>query len=111
MLAVLQNQVVGRGGLEGLIALGDVGMGETTMKLELKFQVFSLFVVKIPEVYNFDGVGFVGLCLFVGFVDFAAVALTEEVGFFIKIIPYPLLLFGHNFVQVKFGAGQYSVSR
>ena len=110
MLAVLKDQVISEGGLEGLLTLDNVGMGECSMDLEFMFQIFPLLVVEVSKVNDLDGVRFVGLSFFVGFVDFAAVALAKEVGFFIKVISYPLLLFGNNLVQVKFGAGQDSIS-
>ena len=109
-MAVLKDQVISGGCLEGLLTLDNVGMGESSMDLEFVFQIFPLLIVEVSKVNDLDGVRFVGFSFFVGFVDFAAVALAKEVGFFIKVISYPLLLFGNYFVQVKFGAGQDSIS-
>ena len=79
MLTVIQYQVVGRGGFEGLMALDDVGMREVFVDFEFDFQVFSLFEVQFAQIDNLDGVWLVWFVLLVGFVDFAAVALAEQV--------------------------------
>lgn len=111
MLAVIQYQVVGRGGFEGLMALDDVGMREVFVDFEFDFQVFSLFEVQFAQIDYLDGVWLVWLVLLVGFVDFTAVALAEQVRLLIHIIPHPLLLFRYYFYQVKFRTGQHTVSR
>jgi hypothetical protein len=98
VLAVLKDQVISGGGLEGLLAVDDVGMGESPMDFEFEFQIFPLLVIQVTQVNDLNRVRFVGFSFFVSFVDFAAVTLAEEVGFFIKIISYPLLLFGNYFV-------------
>jgi hypothetical protein len=111
MLTVIQYQVVGRGGFEGLMALDDVGMREVFVDFEFDFQVFSLFEVQFAQIDNLDGVWLVWFVLLVGFVDFAAVALAEQVRLLIHIIPHPLLLLRHYFNQVKFRTGQHTISR
>jgi hypothetical protein len=111
VLAVIQYQVVGGGVFEGFVALDDVGMGEGFMDFEFEFQVFSLLEVQAAQVYNLDRVWFVEFGLFVGFVNFAAVTLTEQVRLLIHIIPHPLLLFRHHFYQVKFRTRHHTVSR